>query len=318
VSELPYWIEQWLLEGECRLQSPRTHETRRIFLKNLRWFLEQRDMAMCGPSELRQFFAYLAHGHKEPGGRWGQGRHNKPLRPVSIKDYHWCLRAFFGWLHENDVIETHPMASIPQPIVRTDQKPPLSPEQVQALLLAARKGAHARRDEAIVLFLLDTGVRASELVSIQMQDLDISGRRCRVLGKGNKYRTVFLGRETTRVLLHYLRGDKRKPQDPVFVAERSRNVREPLTRSGLQQIIRKHARAAGIGQPVSPHGLRRTFAVEILKNGANVFSLREMLGHTNLQMTQKYLLLAQADVEDQHRLYSPADSFERKLSKQRR
>src|SRR3712207_2410323 len=71
VADLPYWIEQWLLDGECRLQSARTQETRRVFLKNFLWFLQQRRMPVCGVAEVRLFFAYLSHGHKEPGGRWG-------------------------------------------------------------------------------------------------------------------------------------------------------------------------------------------------------------------------------------------------------
>ncbi len=87
----------------------------------------------------------------------------------------------------------------------------------------------------------------------------------------------------------------------------STKTHEPIGLSGLQQLLKRLEKTCGIKASRSPHAFRRSFAVQTLKNGANVFSVQAMLGHTDLQMTQTYCALAQADIEAQHRQYSPLD-----------
>jgi len=86
--------QEWLLDCEYRFHSPRTLKTRRIFLKNLHWFLRHRGYESYSTPELREFFYYLMHGH-EDGGRWGHKHLNKPVRPNTVKDYWICLNSFF-------------------------------------------------------------------------------------------------------------------------------------------------------------------------------------------------------------------------------
>lgn len=385
ISALENAMEEWLLDCEYRLHSPRTLETRRSFLKNLLWFLRHRNCSHCGPRELKTFLHYLRHGHEE-GGRWGKAHLNRSVRPTTVKDYWICLHTLFKWTVTEGILPTSPMALIPKPQVREEEKQPLTPEHVAALLQAARRSQQPRRDEAILLLLLDTGIRASELCGLKIADVDLAGRQCMVLGKGDKWRTVHFGLTTGNALRLYLRqrlGDgsgsspkgKKKginknkgtgkkgakktawqgnlantaslccsseanavpsagakatsqstsqavfeniTQEPLFVASLNHpswDERKPLTRSGLLQLIERLGKAAAIqGRPCSPHVLRRTFAVQWLRGGGDVFALQAMLGHTNLQMTQRYLSLARADIAAQARQFSPADRLQDRLS----
>jgi site-specific recombinase XerD len=196
--------------------------------------------------------------------------------------------------------------------VNSEQIQPFSQEQIEALRRAARRSHHPRRDETIVLFLLDTGVRVSELCNLKMSDLDLQGRRCTVIGKGNKRRTIHFGKTAGKFLWQYLREQTRDADDPVFLSDRGKTAGEPLTRSGVQQLIERLGNTAKL-QAVrcSPHTFRHTFAVEFLRAGGNVFSLQQMLGHSGLHITNRYVALAQADLEHQHQQFSPADRLRR-------
>src|SRR5262249_54824408 len=146
--------------------------------------------------------------------------------------------------------------------------------------------------------------RASELCGLKQRDVDFQGKRCVVLGKGNKHRTVPFGGTAARALWAYLKDDPREAGDPLFMSERG----EPFTRSGLLQLMErlgKTAKRAAVR--CSPHTFRHTLGVEFLRAGGNVFTLQQLLGHTDLKMTNRYVALAQADIENQHRQFSPAD-----------
>jgi site-specific recombinase XerD len=304
VSKLEHYAEGWLLSGDISQHSPNTLAFRRLLVTKLRWFLDRERLPRCGTHELRLFLAYLTHGHREPGGRWGNPRLTNPVRPRTVKDYHSHLRTLFRWIVAEGGLDISPMDRIPVPTARADQVSPFTPEQVNALLAAARRSRYARRDEAILLFLLDTGVRSSELCHLRLEDVDLSGRRATVLGKGNKRRAVSFHRTTARALWQYLKEEQREPEDPLFLSEQG----DALTRSGLQQLIERLGKSARItASRCSPHTFRHTFAVEFLRAGGNVFTLQQMLGHTSLHMTNRYVALAQADIENQHRQFSPVE-----------
>lgn len=161
------------------------------------------------------------------------------------------------------------MDAIRPPVCRADQVQPFNQEQVDALVAAARRSRHAKRDEAIVLFLLDTGCRASDLCSLRYRGYRPTGPAVSVLGKGNKHRPVYLGRETTKGVWQYLKSEseQRQPADPLFMSERGTRAGEALTRSGLLQLIERLGRAAKVEAcRCSPHTFRHTFAVEFLRD----------------------------------------------------
>lgn len=276
VADLETLIENYLYDCELRLQSPRTLETRRVFLKNFLWFLNHRRYETCGAAEIRQFLRYLMHGHEEPGGRFGNSNLRRAARPVTVLDYYVCLRSLFDWMLSQHLITETPFSFIAKPVARGESKAPLSAEQIAALFGAVECSVDPLRNRAILALLLDTGCRASEFATIRVRDLDLINGRCRVLGKGDKYRTLFFGQKTADILKEYFQAfdNSRKmnpvqtdPNAPLFAAARGS---EPLTRSGLLHLIKRLGRTAGIKDEVSVHALRRSFAVQMLRNGSTL------------------------------------------------
>ena len=309
-NKLSALVEDWLADCQIRQHSPRTIELRRMLAGRLEWFLDDRSVTYCSRSEIRQFFAYLSTGHQSPGGRWGkpETRYKAALRPETVNTYFHHLRTFFNWLVSEEYLEISPMDKLKPSISRPDQVKPFTAQQVTVLLQAAQHTKYPRRDKAIVQFLIDTGVRVSELCGMKMSDIDLIEGQAYVLGKGGKRRMVCFGRKTARILRAYFHEEDRTPDQFVFLSERGQNAGSQLTRGGILQIIERLGDKAKI-QSVrcSPHTFRHTFAVEFLRNGGNVFSLKQLLGHSGLQITNRYVALAQADLQTQHRRFSPGD-----------
>ncbi|HVF10817.1 MAG TPA: tyrosine-type recombinase/integrase, partial [Abditibacteriaceae bacterium] len=218
IPDLERCAQDWLFEGEFRSHSHKTIDNRRMFVKNLLRFLKQNEFGSCGKQELKAFFIYLSK--PEPEGRWGIPRLTQPLRPVSIKDYFTNLKIMFRWCVTEGLIESSPMESLPPPMVRDSHIQPLAPEQSVALLHAAKKSCHPKRDYAIVSLLLDCGLRAGELCSLKVCDIDLNARCVSVLGKGNKRRSVFFGKATAKALWQHLRSEEREPDGWVFLSDR--------------------------------------------------------------------------------------------------
>ena len=325
VAALPRLIESFLLAGDINQHSARTLSSRRERLGRFAWWCGYAEVAHVTTNDVRRFLHYLTHGHEEEGGRWQTDDPSIPanFRPVSsgtVKAYHSTIRTFFNWLVEEEEIAASPLLKIPPPVDRPDQVQPFTQEQLAGLRNATKRprSKHAKggytthkRDEAIFLLLLDTGIRASELCALTVGDVDLaagaSGHIRIRHGKGGKARSVPFSRETKRALYRYLdeRGET-EPDAALFVAERGTSAGEPLTRVGLLKMIGRWGEAAGIERErVSPHTFRHTFAIEFLRAGGNVFTLKEILGHTSLAIVNRYVAIAQADITREHAQYSP-------------
>jgi integrase/recombinase XerD len=174
------------------------------------------------------------------------------------------------------------------------------------------RSSTARRDRAIILTQLDTGLRAGELCSLRIGDVDLkSGKivvRHRIRGgsKEGKGRTVFMGKSTRRALWRYLadREDGDDPDAPLFLWKSNR----PMNKDGLRLTISALGKKANISK-CHPHRFRHTFAITYLRSGGDIFTLQEMLGHGSLDMVRHYARVAQFDVEQAHRKASPADNW---------
>jgi site-specific recombinase XerD len=203
--------------------------------------------------------------------------------------------------------------------MREATKSPLSLDQVARLLFATEGSTDPIRDTALLLFLLDTGCRAGETIALNAADVDLANGNCMVLGKGSKRRLVYFGGETAAALGRYLTYSRRlsthgavtDPESALFLPLHGRGR---FTVSGLRCIVRRLSKAAGVKTSCSPHAFRRTFAVQTLRNGANVFSVQAMLGHTDLEMTRRYCRIAESDIETQHRAFGPVDNLLPSLS----
>lgn len=164
----------------------------------------------------------------------------------------------------------------------------------------------ATRDDAIIEMLFSTGLRISELVALNRENVNLKSREFSVIGKGRKIRLVFLTNKAAELLQKYL--DLRTDNfAPLFLNSKFRgNPLEKngecrrLSRTSIEIMIRDRGRKCGITRPVTPHVLRHTFATTLLRNGADIRSVQEMLGHSNISTTQIYTHVANADLKKVH------------------
>jgi site-specific recombinase XerD len=151
--------------------------------------------------------------------------------------------------------------------------------------------------------MLDSGIRATELCGLTMDD--ISAVSLKVHGKGDKERSVPLSDRSWKAIMNYLQSRDHAEDKALFVSERGR----ALTRSGLYQLLKRLGESVGV-ERAHPHRLRHTFAINYLRNGGDVYTLMKILGHSSMEMTKKYLAIAQADVEIVHRRASPVKGWD--------
>jgi integrase/recombinase XerD len=302
VSRLALYADEYL--SDCATaHSLRTVEKRRMNIERLLRYLREHDHTECSITELRAFFSSLRNLHT-----------GEPLRTITVDTIRRDLGALWRWMIDNRYVHESPVENIRKPKVKTDQTPPLTEEQIRAVVEAARQSFFAPRETAIVLFLLDTGVRASELCGLQIRDLDLQHGTARIRGKGDKKRGVYFSKRTTRALYQYLEG-RLEPggddeQQAVFVAETGHSTGEPLTRSGVYQIVQRLILKAGIkGTKKGAHLLRHTFTYHFFKRGGQQQTAMMLLGHDDPKMTHHYCKLAEADCKDSHTKYSPVDGM---------
>jgi site-specific recombinase XerD len=225
------------------------------------------------------------------------------LAPVSVAGYVRCLHVFGNWLAAEELAEAVAIRRLAKPRVPRKLIEPLNDDELRELL--ARAGT---RDQAILLLLLDTGLRVSEAAGIRFRDLRPDGA-IKVMGKGAKERLVPVGTSSRRAIGRYLAQRGRgEPDEPVFLAESGTG----LTFHGIQQLLKRLKASAGLERRCSPHTFRHTFAHNYLVNGGDVFTLQRILGHTSLDMVRRYVALADTDVASRHDMASPADHLLRR------
>jgi integrase/recombinase XerD len=298
-------VRSFLFRCEAEGLSPHTTRFYRRQLQTLVGYLGAGTwLGNVGADAIRGLLAWLSHGKRrydKPDGRAG-------LAPESVACHYRAARAFFRYLHREGYLEANPMDSIRAPRTPKRQVLPFNEEQARALLTAPnRKTVAGLRDSVMVLMLLDTGIRVSELLGIRMQDVDWERGMIAVMGKGSRERSVPLGTRARRELQRYLskRRDLQR-HDPLFVTSTGRQV----SQRSFQTRLARYGRKAGVeGVRCSPHTFRHTFATWWLRNGGDVFTLQRILGHSSLEMVKRYLSLSTEDLQAAHRRWSPGDAL---------
>lgn len=214
-------------------------------------------------------------------------------------------RAFFNWIHTEGFIDTNPFKGIGT--IKSERRiiETFSNTQIKTLLDAPNRSTFTGyRDYVLMMTLLDTGVRVSELAGLRLQDVDWRDRTLKVYGKGRKERLVPFSRTLEKHLREYTEMRGVIDTDHVFV-----NIdNEPFQVRGIQQAIQLYGQAARIkGVRVSPHTFRHTFAKMYIMNGGDSFSLQKILGHTSLEIVRMYVNLFGTDVAKQHAKFSPLE-----------
>ena len=233
--------------------------------------------------------------------------HARRLSPVSSAR---CLSAVRGWLrflHEERVIDSHPALDI-VPVRRGTRLPKtLSEREVAALLeVPVHATMEDRRDRVMLELLYATGVRVSELVSLELAQVNVEVGYVRVTGKGSKQRIVPMGEPAQRLLGEYVQCIrpqllKHRPSRVLFVSRRGTS----LTRQAFWKSLRARARRAGLTKAVFPHMLRHSFATHLLGGGADLRSVQTMLGHADIATTQIYTHVDRERLKEVHATFFP-------------
>jgi integrase/recombinase XerD len=202
-----------------------------------------------------------------------------------------AIKSFFTFLVSEGMLHDNPTRDVPSPRVGKSLPRPITIAQARQLLEqpARQSTPEAKRDRAMLELLYATGMRVSELVSLNMTDVDTTGGYVRCFGKGQKERLIPMYRQAGVVLKEYVEDARPKlvhvnEEKAVFVNRRG----ERLTRQGLWQILKGYARAIGLEDQITPHTLRHSFATHMLSGGADLRSVQELLGHANISTTQVY------------------------------
>ena len=300
--------------------SPNTLKAYQVVHRNMIDFLGDIPVRQVTPEQLTQFIIWLQNDYK-PNRSNGD---DSAIAP-SYVDLHWKgVRSFFNWAHKALDIP-RPDLDMPRPKFTRAHVKPFSEDEIRLLIKGceqtpsvSRKGkAYTRRiitvhrNKAIILALLDTGLRIGELLRLTVRDVDFDTGEILVApfgtGRKTKPRFTYLGATARRALwLYVAKKEDPRPSDHLFTSDDY----SPLTDNAARLMLRRLGKRVGI-EDVHPHKFRHTFAIWYLRNGGDVFTLQRILGHSTLDMVNHYLAIAKADVATAHRRASPLDRWAR-------
>ena len=268
------------------------------------------DVTQITHHEIRSFTLHLQQKRCFSVHRFNHVQ-DRGLSGHTINCYLRSLRIFFSWLVLENIIESNPFDRVKIPRPPRKVIPTFSDSQIQQLLnVIDARTVEGYRGYTIILTLLDTGVRVSELCGLKLDNRWLEEGMLKVLGKGNKERLIPIGKQVQRLLWRYINRYRPEPAtancDFLFLTQEGR----PLTKDRVEKLMAYYGRKAELkGVRCSPHTLRHTAAVKFLRNGGDVFSLQRMLGHASLEMTRRYCELADIDVKRAHMTASPVDNL---------
>jgi integrase/recombinase XerD len=313
-------IEGFILNVSAAGRSPYTIRNYKTELLRFWKWLDDIEIHKVEPKHIEKYLSYLKNDFRITHLASTQIPPRK-MSQKSLSNAHGTLAVFWKWASKEflfpNPFKVSPIKVYVQPVS------PLQEHEIESLLNACRlshkspknKKSYSsrrntcKRDIAIILTLLDTGMRVSELCDITNRDIDINSGRILITGKGSKSRFVYLGRVSRHAIWAYMleKYPNQRPveNDPLFTDHYGIY---PMKRQGVLQLLKRLGNKAGV-LDVHPHKFRHTFAIEFLRNGGNVFELQQLLGHSNLDMVKRYVQLAQIDLETSAHRASPADRW---------
>ena len=291
-------IDAFLRYGEAADYSPATIDGYRKTLSAFVRFMNDNGVTMPEDVQEEHIVDYIVHKKKTCNG-------------VSINTYFRALRAWFNWMAapQRQIIKSTPLAALKTPTMPRTIIRPLTYEQIQRMLYCCDKYLTGLRDKAIVTLIFDAGLRRSELSNIRLDDIDLQRGAIKVMGKGAKERFVAIGETSKSVLMEYL--FKRNDSLPWLLINKTKDGK--LTPNAIYLAIKHMMQRAGItGVKMGPHTLRHSFATAAIRNGANLFYVQSLLGHSTLNMTRRYASTVDSEeAVKHHHAFSPADRLKR-------
>jgi integrase/recombinase XerC len=218
------------------------------------------------------------------------------------------MRSFCRYLVREDILDANPIRTISSPKIPKRLPDYLDPHQVEALLAAPDATVpQGQRDRAIMEVLYASGLRVSEVVSLNLSNLDLRHGELRVWGKGGKERLALLGQPACRALTRYIEDGRSKliKENRATNALFLNRLGSRLSTRSVSNILDKYARLAGLRRRVTPHVMRHTFATHLLDGGADLRTVQELLGHASLSSTQIYTHVSQARAKEVYRKAHP-------------
>lgn len=304
------------LEVERNLSSLTIRNYRHYLTRFINWLEKQdcRSIKQIDLDLIRKYRVFLNRYEDE---------HGDGLSKVTQSYHVIAIRSWFKWLIKNDVEVLHP-EKIDLPKGESTHMQFVSAEEMEQLLGQPKISTEAGlRDRVILEVLFSTGLRVSELVSLDRDDINIERREFSVVGKGRKVRVVFLS-ETAAVWLERYLNQRRDHWQPVFirysgkqpeVTDDGESMR--LTSRSVQRIVKKYVKQAQLIVDLTPHGIRHSFATDLLSNGAGLREVQELLGHKNVATTQIYTHVTQPKLRKVHqRFHSDLRSSEKQEKKE--
>ncbi|MFC2064164.1 tyrosine-type recombinase/integrase [Chloroflexota bacterium] len=296
-DSLLMWAEAFLTERKARGSAIGTIT---FYAKKLRLIIDYCEAVsverinQITPNLIREYLLHLEDKGHNPGGRHAVYR---------------ALRAFLNWyeLEAEPVDWSNPIKKVKAPKVPTEPLEPVSFETVAKMMKVCESGNFTGdRDAAIFLCLLDTGARANELLNVNLEDLNqASGIILIRQGKGAKPRQVYLGKKSKRAIRKYLRN--RSDNHPALWVTHPRFGSERLSYDGLREILKRRASVSNVERPTL-HDFRRAFALSMLRNGTDLYTLARLMGHEGITVLQRYLKQTYQDTEAAHRRAGPVDN----------
>lgn len=294
IDSIPRWFDAFLIDRRAQELSEGTLRFYRDKLKLIDAHFSAQGIANISeitPLAIRTMLIALeADGHNRGG----------------VHQVYRALKAFLNWYknEESPANWIDPLRNIKPPKLPETPLQPIETKTIKKLISVCGNNFTGIRDQALILFLLDTGARASEVVSLDCEDVDVVlGTVLIRSGKGNKFRTVVFGRKCRKALRSYLRV-RNFPVSAFWTTDDG----DRLTYWGLNQVLRRRAKKAGIEKP-ELHSFRRAFALNCLRNGMDIYSLQRLMGHADLQVLRRYLAQTDDDLRLAHAKASPVDNW---------
>lgn len=290
-----------------------------------KWGLEK-FLTVCGDrkitdysiTDFRIYLAWLRNDYK-PHRANGD---TSPLSGGSLFNAWKAIRAFYFWVHEEYQIP-RPDMEWKRPRFEYPEVIPFTKNEIASILSAVEYTAFAntekrksfrmrrstaKRDRAIILLLLDSGIRVSECARLLVSDINLEIGEIHVRpyqsSRKSKPRTIPISPITIKSIWHYLSTRNTFPDDPVFLTRDHKK----MDRNSIRLMLNETGVRAEISN-VHPHRFRHTFAIQYLRNGGDIFTLKRILGHSTLKMVERYLAIANVDISSAHKRASPVDNW---------
>ena len=265
------------------------------------------DAKQVKAEDLRGYIRYLQSKPKWLGHPSIKQEHGL-LSSNSVASKVRNIRCFWSWLYKEHFIEDNPFSSVKPPKATAREAIPLSPEEVSILIKAIpRKDHRGYRDACISGLLYGIGSRVTETLNILQENVHFDTGLIIVLGKGNKERPLYMSAKVFKGLYKYQSLHRPKVTSKYFFIHEDGR---PLSRTYFEHRMQEFVKMAGITASCTPHTLRYSFAIQYLRNGGDELTLQSILGHSTLDMTRRYVKLANRDIEGKLKKYSPAESLD--------